>query len=305
MVTDYSVIIPHYNSPELLFRLLSTIPDKKNVEVIVVDDGSSPECAEELRSAKSADNVRIFHTANGGAGHARNIGLQHASGRKIIFADADDYFGNDFGSILDDYVDDEYDIVAFRVNSVFGDTGRQASRHEWYMNFMEKVLLSPSPENIRKLLIKYVQIWGKIYSADFLKRNDIRFENVSKSNDTMFCIKSGIYAESVKLDDREMYVVTVTPCSLTNMRDKNTFLTSFNVTLRANNYLRAMGWHKYQFSVLYFLGMAHKYGFKCEWTIIKSLITNRSNIFIGLSNLLHFNDVLKRHHPILTQKNDI
>ncbi len=302
---DYSVIIPHYNSPKLLLRLLSSIPDRKGVEVIVVDDGSSPECIEELRRAKLADNVRIFYTTNGSAGHARNIGLQQTSGRKILFADADDYFGKDFERILNDYVDDEHDIVVFRVNSMFRDTGRQASRHEWYMDFMEKVLSSPTPENIRKLLIKYVQIWGKIYSAEFLKRNDIRFENVIKSNDTMFCIKSGIYAESVKLDDREMYVVTVTPGSLTNMRDKNAFLTSFNVTLRANNYLRAMGWRKYQFSVLYFLGMAHKYGFRCEWAIIKGLIKNRSNIFIGLSNLLHYNDVLKRHHPILTQKNDI
>lgn len=302
---DYSVIIPHYNSTKSLFRLLSSIPDIKNMEVIVVDDGSSPECVEELQNAKLTYNVRVFYTTNGGAGYARNIGLQQASGRKIIFADADDYFGKDFGCILDDYVDDESDIVVCRVNSIFYDTGRQASRHVWFMNFMEKVLSSPSPENIRKLLIKYVQIWGKIYSADFLKRNGIRFENVIKSNDTIFCIKSGIYAKSVKLDNREMYVATVTPGSLTNMRDKNTFLTSFNVTLRANNYLRAMGEHKYQFSVLYFLGMAHKYGFKCEWNIIKALIKNRSNIFIGLSNLLHYNEVLRRHHPILTKKNDI
>jgi len=299
---DYSVIIPHYNSPELLFRLLSSIPDKKNIEVIVVDDGSSPGCVGELLRAELAPNVRIYATTNGGAGHARNIGLQHATGRKIIFADADDCFAEDFGTILDDYIDDEHDIVVFRVNSVFSDSSLQAGRHAWYMDCFEKVLASPSPGNIRRLLIKYIQAWGKIYSADFLRRNSICFESVMKSNDTMFCIKSGIHARTVKLDDREMYVVTVTPGSLTNRRDMNSFLTSFNVTLRANNYLRATGWRDYQFSVLYFIGTAHRYGAGCLLTVIKGIVRNRSNIFIGLSNLLHYNEVLQRHHPILTQK---
>jgi len=299
---DYSVIIPHYNSPKLLLKLLSSIPDKTNIEVIIVDDGSSPECVEELRNTKLADNVHLLYDTNGGAGHARNTGLRQATGKKIIFADADDYFGNDFIHILNDYVDDEHDIVVFGVNSVFCDSGEQANRHTWYMNFMKKALLSPTHKNINKLLIKYVQVWGKIYSADFLKRNEICFENVIKSNDTMFCIKCGVFAESVKLDNREMYIVTVTPSSLTNRRDKDAFFASFNTTLRANNYLRTIGWHKYQFSVLYFLGTAYKYGIKCEWMIIKSILKHRSNIFIGLSNLLHYKEVLKRHHPILTKK---
>lgn len=301
---EYSIIIPHYNTPELLARCLSSIPARDDVEVIVVDDGSRDECVSVLRTMGIAGNVHICYSPHGGAGRARNTGLEIATGEKIIFADADDYFSCDFGSILDDYLSDSHDVVMFGITSVFQD-GQTAGRHVRYMDSFGKALRSPSPENISDLFIRHISCWGKIYSTGFLKRTEACFEEVMRSEDTMFCVKCGIYAESVKLDDREMYVVTVTPNSLTNRRDEAAFLTSFNVTLRANNYLRTKEWHKYQFSVLYFLGMAPKYGLKCGWTVIKGLIKNRSNIFIGLSNLLHYNEVLKRHHPILTQKNDI
>lgn len=298
---EYSIIIPHYNTPELLARCLSSIPARDDVEVIVVDDGSRNECVRALRTMETAGYVHICYSPHGGAGRARNKGLEMATGRKIIFADADDYFGRDFGSILNDYRTDRHDVAVFAVTSVFRN-GQPAGRHVRYMGFLEKALRDPSPENIRNLLFRHISLWGKIFSSGFLKRAEARCEEVMISEDVMFCVKCAQEAESVKLDLREMYVVTVTPGSLTNRWDEAAFLTSFNVMLRANNYLCSKGLHKYQFSALYFLGMSPKYGIKGCWTVIKGLVKNRSNILIGLSNLLHYKEVLKRHHPILTQK---
>ena len=71
----YSFIIPHHNTPELLARCIYSIPNRDDVEIIVVDDNSD----EDKKACSSRLDVRIIfidkeHTK--GAGHARNVGLE-------------------------------------------------------------------------------------------------------------------------------------------------------------------------------------------------------------------------------------
>ena len=87
-----SIIIPHYNLPcELLERCLRSIISSglsaDEYEVIIVDDGSdnAPEWATSLQG-----NVNLVVAQHGGPGHARNVGIKHATGTDIMFVDADD-----------------------------------------------------------------------------------------------------------------------------------------------------------------------------------------------------------------------
>ena len=87
-----SIIIPHYNLPrELLERCLHSIISlglpADEYEVIIVDDGSdnAPTWATSLQS-----NITLKVAQHGGPGHARNVGIEHATGTYIIFVDADD-----------------------------------------------------------------------------------------------------------------------------------------------------------------------------------------------------------------------
>jgi len=94
MPLNYSIIIPHKDIPDLLQRCLDSIPVRDDVEVIVVDDNSDPRKVdfEHFPQWKGKD-YHYFLTKEGkGAGYARNVGLDHAQGRWIIFADADDFF---------------------------------------------------------------------------------------------------------------------------------------------------------------------------------------------------------------------
>lgn len=87
---NYSIIIPHKNSTVLLERCLKSIPCRKDVQVIVVDDNS--ENQEELNAVVGGfSQVELILTQGGGAGHARNEGLKYIRGKWVLFADADDF----------------------------------------------------------------------------------------------------------------------------------------------------------------------------------------------------------------------
>ena len=101
MEINYSFIIPHKNAPELLRRCIASIPQREDVQIIVVDDNSE----KEKKPVVERENVMIVEIDSKdskGAGHARNIGLSQAKGKWILFAA--NFFicssSNDFFSIL-------------------------------------------------------------------------------------------------------------------------------------------------------------------------------------------------------------
>lgn len=113
---NYSIIIPHKNTPLLLRRCLDSIPERDDIEVIIVDDNSMNINWDDW---KFNTNVSLLKTyKNKGAGFARNIGLKRAVGKWILFADSDDFFSQQFTLLLDGYRDSDYDIIYFRFFSV-------------------------------------------------------------------------------------------------------------------------------------------------------------------------------------------
>ena len=107
-----SIIIPHHNTPTLLQRCLDSIPADKGIQVIVVDDNSDPTKVDfEKFPGKVRPDVEIFLTKEGrGAGYARNVGLQHAKGDWLLFADSDDYFVQGFYDVIRKYIDNDTDM---------------------------------------------------------------------------------------------------------------------------------------------------------------------------------------------------
>ena len=87
-----SVIIPNYNYAEYLRDSIDSVlnQDYQGIEVIVVDDGSTDESLEILRSYGS--QIKVIEIANSGAPTARNYGLMIAQGGYIAYLDADDYW---------------------------------------------------------------------------------------------------------------------------------------------------------------------------------------------------------------------
>lgn len=92
-----SIIMPYYNAAEYIFETIDCIINQtfKDWELIIVDDCSpAPETAEVLAHVAASDSrIKVLKAEkNGGAGAARNIGIEAAEGRYIAFCDSDDWW---------------------------------------------------------------------------------------------------------------------------------------------------------------------------------------------------------------------
>lgn len=89
-----SVVVPVYNVEKYIARCIESILNQthNHLELILVNDGSpdrSGEICDEY--ALKDDRIKVFHTPNRGVSHARNTGLEHASGEYLLFVDSDDW----------------------------------------------------------------------------------------------------------------------------------------------------------------------------------------------------------------------
>lgn len=201
--TRYSIIIPHYNIPDLLGRCLRSIPEREDVQVIVVDDNSpGHECYLENIPELSRNNVEFYVTEDGlGAGHARNIGLSHAKGEWVIFSDSDDFFVDDFNKILDEYINNLNDIVFFNIMSCdcYNTSHVMNINRDFLFNCYDKT------ENDIGFRICYTEPWGKIFRRQFLTENNIQFQETKANNDLYFSVKSGVLAKQICIVNRPLY----------------------------------------------------------------------------------------------------
>ena len=89
-----SIVVPIFNVEKYLDRCINSIVNQtyKNLEIILVDDGSPDNCPEmcDLWSRKDK-RIKVIHKSNAGLGMARNTGIENANGKYICFFDSDDY----------------------------------------------------------------------------------------------------------------------------------------------------------------------------------------------------------------------
>lgn len=95
-----SVIMPCFNAETFVAEAVDSVLGQTypNIELIVVDDGSTDRSRAIL--AAYDDRITVIPQANRGPYHARNLGLQHASGACVAFLDADDWWRRDFAETM-------------------------------------------------------------------------------------------------------------------------------------------------------------------------------------------------------------
>ena len=89
-----SVVVPVYNAQGYLSDCLESLTRQthKDLEILVIDDGSKDESAALCRQWEKKDGrIRLIQKENGGVSSARNLGLEQARGEYVAFVDADDW----------------------------------------------------------------------------------------------------------------------------------------------------------------------------------------------------------------------
>ncbi|MFA7123860.1 MAG: glycosyltransferase family 2 protein [Candidatus Delongbacteria bacterium] len=279
-----TIIIPHYNTPNLLKKLLDSTPDKNNIEVLVIDDKSNKflDIYDEIQSDYS-HRVKFLknETANKGAGTCRNIGLDFAKGEWILFADSDDFFVENFYEKIEPFFASEYDVVIFTPTSMYADSGELSERHKFYKDLIDKYLDRKTLERELKLKYVYFVVWSKLIKRSLIEKNEIRFDEVIAKNDVMFSAKVSYFMKKFLVSEEIIYCVTRSEGSLTVRTNEEVFYSRLNVEIDHYKYLKDRLSRK-EFMLLGLSGRAslfdavfrYKFGIKKTYEVIKKLKKN-------------------------------
>ena len=212
-----SVILPIYNMEKYLLKSVSTICNQtyQNIEIILVDDGSSDRSLQLCEDLHEKDRrIKVIAKENGGVSSARNIGLEEASGEWIMFVDPDDYLDPAIVNRLLSEVTDEVDIVSCCCN-VFDDEGLNEVNHffsgnrlfigkekkELYFQLMQSTYGQPN-----KTYTAIGVPWGKLYRREFLKKYNLIFDiKLKRVQDNIFNMYAFFYARGIKYVDEPLY----------------------------------------------------------------------------------------------------
>ncbi len=138
MSIEISVVIPTFNASKHILSSINSIVKQghDDLEIIVVDDGSTDNTREVIDSLLSKNNLNYFYKENGGAASARNYGIIKARGKYIGFLDADDtYLPGMISQCIETLDKEDYDLVSVDNYMVYyeGDVEvrREVQAYEW------------------------------------------------------------------------------------------------------------------------------------------------------------------------------
>ena len=186
-----SIIIPAYNTGITAKALVETILSctYKNIEIILVDDGSSDDSLNILKAIKNS-KVKIFSKPNGGASSARNFGITKSHGEYLLFVDSDDTIKKTFiEKLVSTIAQPDTSLVATAVHY-----------KKLNLNSSEDVYLEPFPylpneKNttfvLRSLLAdgRMYPAFNKIFQASIVREHHIIFdESWDFAEDTKFVL---------------------------------------------------------------------------------------------------------------------
>lgn len=289
---NYTIIIPHKNSADLLEYCLSTIPVRDDVQVIVVDDNSDSQKVdfEHFPQWKGA-HYELYLTKEGkGAGYARNVGLQHVNGNWVLFVDADDFLLPTANEIFDEEMDTDADIVFFRPEAVMLEDRTSSSRRaDMYNGIVDGYFDSGIETELR---CHWFSPCSRFFRFELIRDKGIRFDEIRYSNDNLFSVTCGVKANRIAVRDKSFYCITESANSLTShfMKKPGELRIRTDAFFRAQkvvhehgypvdeelslSYLRMLFSEEWNDFVMNFNSM-REMGFKKKWLIRELFKSNR------------------------------
>ena len=201
MNTSISVIIPVYNAEKYVSKCIASVQAQtfSDWQMILVDDGSKDRSLEICQKYAGADNrIHVIHQENAGPGIARNVGLEYANGKYVVFIDSDDYIEKDYFKLLSQH---DEDVVYIDVRNVDED-GRVLK--EEYMSSNKRLSLDSI---LRRQMTGCIN-WGgvrKCLKISVLQENNIKYTNHKIGEEALYSFQALWYAKSVAFIDQPLY----------------------------------------------------------------------------------------------------
>lgn len=221
-----SVVVPAFNCERYIEQCLDSIcaQELDDIEVVVVDDGSTDSTGEILQSYATRDaRVKVCAQLNAGAGAARNLGLECCRGDYVAFLDADDFF--EPGLLLREYeraIEAEADIVVCKSLS-FDDITQETAPLDGALRGVDLAAVD-SYATIGDKLFQFCigWPWDKLFRREFVVEQGLRFQELRTTNDAFFVFIALSRAERIAYVDEALVFHRVGNAgSLENTRDRS------------------------------------------------------------------------------------
>lgn len=117
-----SIIVPFLNAKECIEKCISNLLKQtyENIEIVLVNDNSSDNSETVIQKYLSNKKVKYYKVEEDSIGNAkaRNLGIEKCTGEYFIFVDVDDYIDNDLLNKLSKYIDEDYDLIKYKITFV-------------------------------------------------------------------------------------------------------------------------------------------------------------------------------------------
>ncbi len=218
-----SIIIPVYNASEHLEQCLESVLGQsyQALQVLCIDDFSTDNSLEILyRYAQIDERVKVITKQNEGVSLARNLALDNICGEYVLFVDSDDWIDLHTCEIAINYaLKEDYDVVMwtytrerqgesldkriYEKDVVFGSQREVRNKlHRRMVGILEDELRRPEDADA------LCTVWGKLYRADVIQKNKIRFYDIRKIGtyeDGLFNLDFFFYASSAVFINKPLY----------------------------------------------------------------------------------------------------
>lgn len=217
-----SIVVPVFNVERHVNRCLNSLTKQsyKNIEIIVVDDGST-DCSGDIcdwHACKDA-RIKVVHQANQGLSKARNVGIDLACGRYVVFVDSDDYLNLDACDLIANAANAGADVIVSSPLSLWprqkrttklnsGSTPCICTGTEYMLHAYRSNTMRTTP-------------WSYVCRLDFLRDYGLRFKEGALYEGTDFVPRLLAHADSVIALDHSYYHYSRRRESITNTKQQN------------------------------------------------------------------------------------
>ena len=209
-MSQVSVVVPVYNVEKYLRKCLDGILSQtlKDIEVIVVDDGSTDSSLSILREYEKKDGrVQVVSRQNGGAGAARNTGLELAKGRYLFFHDPDDFSSPQMLERLVANAERYNSDVVVAGRKLYDNVTASVIKE---VHLPKHVISARQPFDYRDVADRFFASfgfapWNKLFRRDFIADAGLRFQEIPRTNDMYFVNVALVSARRISALDEALY----------------------------------------------------------------------------------------------------
>lgn len=220
-ITLISVIVPVYNTESYLCCCIDSVLNQsfKDFELILIDDGSTDGSGSICDDYAAKDKrIHVIHQENAGQGRARNVGMEQAIGKYIIFLDSDDYWmPSTLETLFTEAERNQTQVLIFGGECFFdGINPPKNYNADRYSLRVQNDVVKTGTESLKKSLDNneyYAEPFFRFYLLDYLRSNALIFDEGIIHEDVRFSFLAYLYAKRVECIGNRLYRYRVRPGS--------------------------------------------------------------------------------------------